>query len=182
MKYIFVIAIIFFSSCLLAQEELKPVEDQNILSSLLGDSKVSKVTLLAQGERNLTVSVTYKNLPAGKKFVVKGTILNRIKRQVPDIPAATESLSGTEGSADLTFSFNPSRDYTKTNIESLYIMISIIPEGKSDDILNDIFDNATLSGDDYMYHLRKDWRVGGSENMTVTVQLVPYKTAAYLKP
>ncbi|MEZ4824917.1 MAG: hypothetical protein R3C61_01285 [Bacteroidia bacterium] len=167
-----------------AQTELKPVEDQNILTTLLGESKIAKVTLLAQGERNLTVSVSYKNLPAGKKYSVKGVILNRVKRPVPDIAEAKESLNGTSGSADLTFNFSPTKNYTLTNIESNYIMISLIPEDKSGagNALNEILGNATVTGEDYMYYLVKQWRVGGSASMTVNVKLTPYKKAALIQP
>lgn len=186
----------FFSICILilvemagiptisAQTELKPVEDQNILTTLLGESKIAKVTLLAQGERNMTVSVTYKNLPAGKKYSVKGVVLNRVKRPVPDIPEVKEAISGTAGSADLTFNFSPTKNYTLTNIESSFIMISLIPEDKSGagNALNEILGSATVTGEDYMYHLVKQWRVGGSAAMTVNVKLTPYKKAAYIQP
>ncbi|MDX2249404.1 MAG: hypothetical protein SF052_21655 [Bacteroidia bacterium] len=167
-----------------AQTELKPAEDQNVLTTLLGESKIAKVTLLAQGERNLTVSVTYKNLPAGKKYSVKGVILNRVRRPVPDIAEVKESLNGSAGSADLTFNFSPTKNYTLTNIESSYIMISLIPEDKSGtgNALNEILGSATVTGEDYMYHLVKQWRVGGSAAMTVNVKMTPYKKAAYIQP
>lgn len=164
-----------------AQEVLKPVAGQNIVGDLLGENKLTKVSMIAQGERKLTVSVAYNKLPAGKDFSIKGTILNRVKRPLPDIPVVSEAVSSSQGSVDLSFAFSPSRSYSKTYIESLYILISVVPEDENAELLNGIFDNVTVSGEDYMYHLKKKWRVGGSEEMIIKVKLVPFKTARYVK-
>lgn len=182
--YLGFVLFFLFSPLLSAQDELQAVEDEtSALRSLLGspDNSVTSVKLISDAEQNLTVNVNYKGF-SGKKFQIKGSILNRSKKPLKEVDAIEKELPTHGSSIDLTFTFKARSGYKSSYINSNYLLLTISEAGNALSGLDKLLGTVSLSGEDYLYHLNKKWRVGGSESMLITVKLIPYKTAKYIKP
>ncbi len=166
-----------------AQDELKPANDAvgSIGSIFGGDDQVTKVRLIASAERSLTVSVEFKGFK-DKKYKLRGNILNGAKKPLKEVPTVEVDLPANGNSADLTFKFQPSKTAAVPTVMSKYLAVSIVEaESALSDLDKALGGTVSLSGSDFMYHLEKQWRAGGSESMVVTVKLTPFKSAASIK-
>ena len=180
------ILIALFVTCLclqpvFAQESLEPVDDAAVLiGGILGGGKkgVEAARLTTNTEQGATVEIDYKGFEG--KYVVKGFILNKLKKPIEGIACEPVTLSKPEGTAELKFVFGGGGNYTTTTLETHFVSFVF---SKTDGVLSGLdIGGQDLLGETFVYKLTKSWRVGGSEAMVINVKLTPFKSAASIKP
>ena len=164
-----------------AQESLEPVDAAaSVISAILGGEKgVADVRLVSDTEESATIEVDFKGFEG--KYTVKGVILNKLKRPIPEISCEPQALSKANGTAELKFHFTKgSGNFTSSTLETQFVSIVF---SKSDGILGDLdLGGQDILAESYQYKLNKTWRVGGNESMVITVKLTPFKSAASIQP
>lgn len=166
------------------EDALLQPADNNTLSSFLGEAEVNKVRILSETDESLNIEVSFKGFE-DKEHVVKAKILNHRKKAIKGINVAERKLAKGVTTLDFHFQFKKSQLIRATTpyLKSKYLQISLSSE---DDPLNSLtsdFDlDLGLSGSSFLFHCKKDWRVGGNEQMIISVHLKPIGKAQFIKP
>lgn len=167
-----------------AQNELQPVKDgTEALRGLLGeeDNTITSVRLVSSGEQALTVSVEFKGYQ-DKAYYIVGNLLSRSKRPLEEIAPVKVELPKQGNAVDLSFSFQPKRNYNRTYLESYFLSLSVAEADGLFSGMEDLLGGVSVTGDDYTYELEKKWRIGGNEQMVIEVKLTPVGAARTIKP
>ncbi len=170
------------------QDELKRVTDgTSALEAFFGDAEntIETVRLLSDAETRLNVSVNFTGF-SDQPYEIVGSILTRSKKSLKGVKSIRKPLPSRGDNVDLSFTFVPEGTYTNSYVKSHFLQIQMKPKSDEDSLLSgldELIDGGiSLDGTTYLYHLQKDWRVGGTKSMVIKVTLTPIGQAKTLKP
>ena len=167
------------------QRELTLVPDPlRGLNAVLGGVKntVTRVTVVSESEKTATLSVEFTGF-RDKKYLVKAFALNGLKKQIAEIEPVSIELPSTGNSVEITFRFQQKeKAYAQQYLETAFIGIMFMDAASAMASVSGAFSDINIGGATFTYQYPKQWRVTGSQNMTVQIKLTPVGGAAALKP
>ena len=158
---------------------------ESLLSDLFGEEArgISGACRATATDEVFAARITYRGF-TGKAYRLTGFLLDANRWEIRGCEKISFDLPTGEGTADLTFRFDPSRGaYTTPYVNARYIKVSI---AEADDILSE-FDlgGVSLSGTSAEYRIDHRFRVGagtdGNSRVVVSVGLTPIESAAFIK-
>lgn len=183
LKVVCLLLLVVWCGRLTAQDnELEPVDDTaDLLGGILGGNAkgISKVKVISDTEQSISIEVDLKGFD--DKHKIKGEILNKVKKPIKEIVSEVKVLPKSDGSVEVKFQFKQSSvNYTNSFLESNFLSLTI---SKSDGVLGDLdLGGENIFGTTYLYKLKKNWRVTGSESIVIVVKPIPFKSAASIQP
>jgi hypothetical protein len=164
------------------EQELKPVDDSSTaLGSLFGgnSSGITAVRVISDTEQSVTIQVTVKGME-GDKNTISGAALNKLKKPLKEVVTETKALPAGDGTVEIKFQFKQGTAAYKSGfLESNFISLTV---SKKDGLLGSLDLGEDILGDNTVYVFPKKWRVSGSASMVIQVALIPFKSAATVKP
>ncbi|MBT1687591.1 hypothetical protein [Dawidia soli] len=164
------------------EQELKPVDDTSTaLGSLFGGnaSGITAVKVVANTEQSITLQVSVKGIE-GDATSLSGAVLNKLKKPLADFVCEPRKLPAGDGTAELKFQFKQGNAAYKSGLlETHFVSLTL---AKKEGILGSLDLGDDVLGDNTVYAFQKKWRVSGSASMVIPVVLMPFKSAATLKP
>jgi hypothetical protein len=161
-------------------KELKLVDD---LATVLGDknNSVKKATVQTESEKTLSLQIEFAGFK-DKEYKIKAAVLNQLKKPMKEIDVVEVPLDSRSGLADLFFNFKQQagKQYPLGYAESSFVEISIVE--KSGLASNPGLESLGIGAKKFTFQYKKKWRVKGASGQEVTITLVPYKSAANIKP
>jgi len=188
-KIIFITSFIFALLSAFAQDDLKCYTDDSI-TGLFSSNKITGVAITAESEKSITLSVDVEGFDEeGETFMLKGVMLNRKNdtKPVKGIVAKPVKLPKGGGSAELTFQFkNGEVQASKAYLETKYVKLSVAKTSGLGEILEGIellegLEGLNFSGVELVCDCVKKWRLSGSSDIVITVNLVPFGAAQHIK-
>ena len=164
------------------EQELKPVDDSSTaLGSLFGGnaSGITTVKVVANTEQSITLQVSVKGIQ-GDATTLSGAVLNKLKKPLAEVVCESRKLTAGDGTAELKFQFKQGNSAYKSGfLETYFVSLTL---AKKEGILGSLDLGDDVLGDNTLYAFQKKWRVSGSASMVIPVVLMPFKSAATLKP
>lgn len=161
-------------------KELKMVDD---ITTILGDNsnKVTKATIQTESEKTASIQVEFVGFKE-KDYSIKANILNQLKKPMKEFEQVEADLDSRSGLADFFFNFKqlPGKAYPQAFLESSFVEISITDKkglGATPGL-----ESFGIGAKKYTFQYKKKWKLKGAAGQEVTVNLVPYKSAASIKP
>ncbi len=174
---------------------IKPLSSGGI-GDLFTDDKVNNIRVLSSADETLNIEIRYKGFnEEDKRYVVTGEVLDNGKQVIKQITADPSELARNAEAVDLTFRVTSNPENTQPYISSKYISISIRKQGDNSEKTTDLFGEISkliggnkessgidgLFGHSFTFDYPKTWRVSGTENMVINVNLTPIGKASYTK-
>lgn len=181
------ICLLMFISLGAQNDIIEPMSSGSV-SSIFSDDKVKNIRVLSNSGELLNIEVRYEGYnEEGKRYTLKGVILDSKKQVIAAISADPVELSRNAEAADLSFRVLSNQQASTPYIDSKYISLSIEKTDAASSDEGDLFDDLTelfgsgsestglggLSGDKFMFEYNKTWRIAGNENMVISVNLTP---------
>lgn len=174
-----------------SQTELKLLE-----GPLFGSKQVTKVVKQSEEEQKVTVTVYFQGITSEEPKQIKASILSGGDNPLQDINIATVDLPEGSGNVDLSFTFTPTRGYSKPYLSSRKLKVLVVKKDEKESSILDGIPGVSDGGgiDDitapkYVFLLSKEWRVSPPTNnpdavssIVIPVKLLPFKSAKYIKP
>ncbi|MFZ2899975.1 MAG: hypothetical protein WA004_15215 [Saprospiraceae bacterium] len=147
-----------------------------------GGNRITNVCVLSESAEHIAVRVEYSGF-SDKNYTITGSILDGLKKNLPEFEAISFKLNNGSTSVDIQFEFKLVRKtYSTSRVVSKYLLITINESDKPGFEL----DGVSLFGTSMMYKLDRQWPVQGigadNSNIIVKVKLTPFKNASLIKP
>ncbi len=178
---LFIVALGTMTANTMAQPTQLKMEDD--LTTILGDNanKVTKATVQTESEKTASIQIEFVGFK-DKEYYIVGNLLNQIKKPIKEIETVRVDLDSRAGLADFFFNFKqvPGRNYPADFLETWYVEFSIIDKKGIGSIQG--LENFGIGAKKYTFKYKKQWKLKGATGQEVSVRLVPYKSAATIKP
>ncbi len=165
-----------------AQRTLAPVKStMDELEGLIktATNKITKVNVQTETGVGMDLNCEYQGFNE-KKYSLKVEVLNKLKLPLKEIQPVVVELNSRAKSVDFNVQFKPlaSQTYQSNSVESSFIKITVMEEGKTE------LEKLLAENRSFLFECKKAWAVKtiANNNTVVEIKLVPLPTAAALKP